>query len=396
MPDLYEYITATGVVVPDTSTVKTSVELEYKTVYGSDFVIDSSTEQGRQIDAEVTARIAVLRNNATIANQINPNYAEGVFLDAVYAIADGERDQEERSTATCTLGGVSGTIILAGSKAQDDKGNQWELANNATIPVSGSIDASFFSVEYGPIQAATGEINQIIDGTLGWETITNSVAAVPGKNQQSDISTRRQRKLELGKNANSNTFAIIAAISAVENVSSLTFRENFESVEKIIDNVTLKKHSTYVCVDGGINQDIAEAYYDARSGGSGFNGAVIVNVTDPDSGQVIPVQFDRPTDKPKVVRVTVKSSSDQRDAIKQAVVDYANGLIDGEEGFIVGGNVSPFEIAAAVNATVTNVFVAKCEVAESAPVPAYTTDTIETEIFEKASITTDDVTVMTL
>lgn len=396
MPDLYEYITASGVIVPDTSTVKTDVENEYKAVYGSDFVIDSSTEQGRQIDAEVTARISVLRNNAKVANQINPNYAEGTFLDAVYALSDGERDAEERSTVTVTLAGVNGTLILAGSKVQDDNGNQWELAADATIPVSGSIDASFFSVEYGPIQAATGEVNQIIDGVLGWETAINNVAAVPGKNQQSDVSVRRQRKLELAGNAVNNTYAIITAISALENVSSLTFRENFTSSHLIVDNVTLKPYSTYICVDGGVDSEIAEAYYNARSGGSGFNGSVTVDVTDPLSGQVIPVQFERPTDKPKIVRVTVKSKSDQRDAIKQAVVDYANGLVDGEDGFIVGGNVSPFEIAAAVNLLVPDVFVSKCEVSEFDPVPDYTTDTIVTEIFEKASITINDVSVVNL
>lgn len=395
----YDYITAFGVVIPDTSTVKAEVEAEYREVYGEDFVVDSSTEQGREIDAEVTSRMSVLRNNARIANQINPSYAEGVFLDAIYALSDGERDGAERSTATCTLGGVAGTNIPAGSLAEDENGNQWELAAIVAIPVSGSVDASFFSVEYGPITAAAGEINKISSGgELGWETITNATAAIPGKLQQSDISTRAQRKIELAGNANNNTYAIITAISAVENVASLTFRENTAGATTVIDGVTMVRNSTYVCVDGGAESDIAEAYYNSRSGGTAFNGGVTYNVTDPKSGQVIPVKFDRPTDKPKLARVTIKSTVgvDQREAVKQAVVDYANGLVDGEAGFIVGGNVSPFEIAAAVNELVSNVFVAKCEVAEAGTSPVFTTDTINTEIFEKASITENDVQVILL
>ena len=73
--------------------------------------------------------------------------------------------------------------------------------------------------------------------------------------------------------------------------------------------------------------------------------------------------FDRPSDKPKLVRITVKSGVgiDPVDDIKNAVVNYANGLVDGEDGFIVGGNVSAFEIAAAVNDQVASIFVSKCE-----------------------------------
>lgn len=392
----YDYITAFGVVIPDTSTVKAEVEAEYKEVYGSDLVTDSSTEQGRQIDAEVTSRMSVLRNNAKLANQINPNLAEQNFLDAVYALSGGERDGAERSTVELTLAGVKDTIIPAGSLVQDEDGQLWQLATQTNIGSSGVTTSSFFSVEYGAINAGVGEINQIVDGVLGWETVTNAEAPTLGKLEQSDVSTRAQRRIELGLNAINNTAAIVAAVSSVEGVASLTFRENYTSNSISIDDVELKANSTYICVDGGTNEDIANAYYESRSGGSGFNGSTTFTVTDEISGQSIVVQFDRPEIKPKQVRITVKSTVgvDQRDAIKNAIVDYANGLIDGEAGFVVGGNVSPFEIAAAVNEQVPNVFVRKCEIAEFSATPEYTTDTIETAIFEKASITESNIIVV--
>lgn len=392
----YDYITAYGVVIPDTSTVKADVEAEYKEVYGSDLVVDSSTEVGRQIDAEVTSRMSVLRNNAKLANQINPNLAEQNFLDAIYALSNGERDGAERSTVTLTMAGVKTTIVPAGSLVQDEAGQNWQLATQTTIGSSGVTQASFFSVDYGPINAGVGEINQIVDGVLGWETVTNEEAPTLGKLEQSDVSTRAQRKLELAGNAINNTAAIITAVSAVEGVASLTFRENYTSNAIAIDDVELNPNSTYICVDGGSDEDIANAYYDSRSGGTDFNGSTSFTVVDPISSQPIVVKFDRPEIKPKQVRITVRSTTgvDQRDAIKGAIVDYANGLIDGEVGFIVGGNVSPFEIAAAVNEQVSNVFVRKCEVAEFSSTPEYTTDTIETAIFEKASISESNIIVV--
>ncbi len=394
----YDYINAGGVVIPDTSTVLADVEAEYKEVYGADFVVDSSTEQGREIDAEVTSRISVLRNNAKLANQINPNMAEGPFLDAVYALSNGERDGAERSTVICTLSGVRNTVIPKGSRVRDDNGEVWKLNSGAVIPSSGSVNASFFSVNYGPIEAASGEVNTIIDGTLGWETVTNQTSATLGKFEQNDTSTRAQRLVELAGNARNNTYAIITAISKVENVASLSFRENSSSSTLIIDGVTMKPHSTYVCVDGGVNADIALAYYDARSGGTGFNGDTTVVVNDPESNQEISVQFDRPYEKPKMIRITVKASvgSDPTSAVKDAVINYANGLTDGEHGFVVGADVSAFEIAGSVNYNVAGLFVSKCEIAEKEITPTYTTDTIKTEIYEKASITENDIQVILL
>lgn len=395
---LYDYINAQGVIIPDTSTIKDEVEAEYKEVYGADFVVDSSTEQGRQIDAEITSRMSVLRNNAKLANQINPNLSEQNFLDAIYALANGQRDQAERSTVIITSTGISGTIIPKGSRIQDVNREEWEAANAIVIPASGSIDSSFISINFGPIFAGAGEVNTIVDGTLGWETVTNAGDAVPGKLEQNDVSTRRQRKVELGGNAINNTLAIVTAISQLENVASLTFRENVSESTVIIDGVTMVQKSTYVCVDGGIDQDIADNYYRVRSGGSNFNGSTSITVTDPTSLQEITVKFDRPTDKPKLARVTVKAGVgvDPVESVKKAVVDYANGLVNGEEGFVVGGDVSAFEIGAAVNSQVAGIFVSKCEIAEDDGSPVYTTDTITTEIFEKSSITEDEVQVIVL
>ena len=395
---VYNYINAKGVIVPDTSTIKDEVEAEYKDVYGEDFIVDSSTEQGRQIDAEITSRMSVVRNNAFLANQINPNMSEQNFLDAIYALANGQRDGAERSTVTCTVTGIQGAIIPVGSRVQDVNREYWQASVAIVIPASGIINSSFISVNFGAIFAGIGEVDTIVDGVLGWETTTNAASAIVGKLEQSDISTRRQRKAELGGNAINNALAIKTAISALENVASLTFRENISESTVIIDGVEMIPKSTYVCVDGGIDQDIAGAYYRVRSGGSSFNGDTLVIVKDDTSLQEIPVRFDRPDDKPKLVIVTIKVGTgiDPVSNVKSAVVNYANGLVDGEEGFVVGGNVSAFEIAAAINAQIADVFVSKCQIAENDGLPAFTTDTITTQIFQKASITEDDVTVVML
>jgi hypothetical protein len=221
---------------------------------------------------------------------------------------------------------------------------------------------------------------------------------VPGKTEQSDISTRKQRQFEIGQNSKSNAFSIKAAISALDGVEAVSYRENVENITQTIDGVLMVPHSNYVCVDGGVDSEIAEAYQ-IKSGGSNYNGSVIEPYTNPDSGQVINVKFDRPTEKPMLVQVIAKvgASTNAVQDIKDAVISYANGEVDGENGFALGEDTSPFEIGSAVNVQLSDVFVNKVQIATvAAGVGAYSTDTITNEIFEKATIQESNIEVIIL
>lgn len=287
----YNFITETGVVIPDASAILTDVQQEFMEALGLPEIPDPSSAEGRMIDAEVTSRISVARNNALVANQLNPNLSTGVFLDSHLAFIGSRRDPAERSSADCLLAGVPGTPIPAGQFAEDENRNLWQFASSVTLDGTGQATATFQAVEFGPITADPNTITKIVSGVVGWETITNPSEAVPGKLEQSDISARRQRLLELGKNARSNSYAIIAAVSALEGVSGVRFLENFKSTTETLSNVELAPHSTWLCVEGGVDAQIAEAYYTSRTAGSGFNGDVTVNYTDPYSKQIIPVEL---------------------------------------------------------------------------------------------------------
>src|SRR5262249_30052068 len=113
----YQYLNETGTIVPDTSDLLNGVGNEFKGAFGADLSVTSDTPQGVLIAAETEARDAVVRNNAALANQINPNIAGGVFLDAIAALTGLTRDSAKRSSVLCDLTGVAGTIIPAGSQA---------------------------------------------------------------------------------------------------------------------------------------------------------------------------------------------------------------------------------------------------------------------------------------
>lgn len=84
--DLYEYSTPEGVVIPQTSSVKSMVETAFDTVFGAEVSRDPTTPMGRFIEAITMLIVNVLGVNAQSANMLNPKYAVGNALDSIGAI----------------------------------------------------------------------------------------------------------------------------------------------------------------------------------------------------------------------------------------------------------------------------------------------------------------------
>ena len=389
----YQYIVETGTVVPDASAIKTEVEAEWKEIAGDDATIDPSSFEGRLIDSEVNRRLNVARNNSELANQLNPNLANGTFVDDHLALIGSERDGAEQSTVDLSLTGIAGTIIPANSYVEDDNRNLWFLVAETTLNGFGQAAASFRSLDYGPITAPSGTITKIISGVVGWETVNNLASASPGKLKQADVSAKRQRRLELGRNTRGVAESVISAVYALEGVNGVQFRENNTNSPQTIDGINLIAKSSWLCVDGGVDSEIVPAYYSNRWG-TDFNGAITVVYTDPTSGQPYNVKFDRPTEVALkcTVEARVGQSQDAEADIKAAVIAYANGEVENEDGFQLGLDASPFEVGSGVNVQLPEVFIRKVQLAKGSD--PLTTDVIPIGINEKATITEANITVV--
>lgn len=383
MTDPYQYVTSTGTIIPDTSNILLGVQDEYKAVFGADLVVTSDTPQGVLITAEALARAQEVNNNAALANQINPNIAGGVFLDAIMAMTlpSGRTPATKTLVSNVTLTGVASTVISAGSQAKTTAGDIFESLDTITLDDSGNGIVDFSALEYGAVACDADELNTIVSNVLGWETVDNSTAGVLGTTTQSDQAARALRSNTLGFQGVALPVAITSALYATAEVTSLSFRENIEATTQVIDGVTMVAHSIYVCVDGGSETDIAAALLENKSSGAAWNGGTSVDVVEPASGQTYTVKFDRPDIKGILVRVT--TSNGNVDNIKSAIVAYAAGTVGGLSGFVVGNDVSPFEIAGAITYLYPDYFISKVEISHTSPV-SYTTDTIAIGIDEIA------------
>lgn len=360
-PD-FQYLVSTGVIIPDTSNILTEVQSDYQTAFGADLIVTPDTPQGVLITAETLARTEVVNNNAVVANQINPNIAEGAFLDAIMALSGMQRIAQTQTVVHgVMLTGVMGTVISAGTQAKTAAGDIFGSLSQVTLDGTGNAMVDFAAVEFGPIPCAQHALDQIVTNVLGWETVDNAIAGVLGTKTQGDGAARALRNNTLAFQGVSLAEAITSALYATAGVTSLFFQENVLPTTETIEGISMIGHSIYVCVNGGSDTDVAAALLENKSSGCAWNGGTTVTVTEPASGQPYAVKFDRPTQVGILVRVTTTNGLAAN--IEQAILDYAAGLINGFAGFVVGADVSCFELSAAIGAEYPGYYISNVEIA---------------------------------
>lgn len=390
----YEYVTTTGIIVPNIADLQSEVASEWTGTFGTGLNTASSTPQGVVIASDVAARQGVVNNNAALANQINPNQAEGVFLDAICALTGLERQANTPSVITVALAGVAGSPIASGSTITSVNQDVFSLNTDVTLDGSGNGVGIFTALVAGPVPVPSGSYTPA--DVLGWETAVAASTGTVGTAEQSDEALRTLRAQTLFLQGVSLIGATLSAVNALTGVLSSQGLENVTSSTQTISGVSLVAHSIWICVDGGLQTAIANALLHNKSMGANWNGAVTQGVVDPSSGQTYTVKYDVPTLVPLLVRVTCKQGSFQGNpatAIPIAAAAFANNQVDGITGFVLGQSASPWEMGAGIQAQLPGLYISKIELSLVSSVD-YEPAEIAMEIFQKATVIAADVAVV--
>jgi len=363
----YNYITKLGVVIPDTSTTRKQVEDEFKDTFGHDLNVDASTPQGMLITRITEERDAIARNNAQLANQINPDIAGGIFLDAIWRLSAGVRNDVVPVTVYgVTLSGDANTRIPKGSRASAGL-LEFELAEEVVIGSGGTATGVFVRTDTTDTSMiGAGELTTITTPVTGWNAVNNLIGSTPWKDKESDAAARRRRRETMALQTVGTNEAIKSRVLAIPGVVSMNYLENYEHTTQTIAGISLVAHSIWLCVDGGSDDDVARALFDSKCVGTAYNGSTQVTVRDEMSNLDYTVKFDRATPVNLVMTVYVKPINiDVRRLIPEYVVNYSQGLLDGDVSFRVGESVSPYEVAAAINMQNPDISITKVEIGEA-------------------------------
>ena len=373
-----------GILLVDTLAIRENEKENLKSIFGADLTFEDGSLSSALLDLLTKKETELQEAIAFTLNQFNPTFASGFGADFIASFTETKRRLATASRVYATLSGVAGTVVSAGSRAKDTNNNIWILQSDVTIPN----DGLFVCETLGAIPLESGELDTIVDDVLGWETVLNSDGAEVGRNEESDIDLNNRRYVEINKHSLGTIDSIKAGLYGVKNVKSLKLLENKTKAQIVKDNVTLEPNSIYVCIDGGLDEDIVKVLRHNKDLGCAYNNGASsepkdINITFIDSfGDV--VNYDAKFDRPDIVTIKIKVDVEIKggqlspiNAIKDDIMDYAL------DNFKVGSDVSPYEIVSSI-AKSDNYFVSSCEICLNDGLNDWQKDTLELEVMELA------------
>lgn len=317
-----------------------------------------SGDNGTLIPSGNTVRASISGNQFTTVGSValNPSAASSITV-AVGTVANNTDYTITYSTSTSTSNTVTYTSdssatsleILNGLKSVIDSAhpllsasvvgttiviNKVDLFQTSNFSTSGNLNitkvkkiGNLQASVVGVIEQEANTIDTIVTPVLGWDSVTNPLAASPGSLRETDEELRirfRNTKLERSSNILDSLY------SALLNVDGVTEVAIYENDTDVTDSNGVLPHSFLPVVLGGSSQLIAEAIWKNKPLGILSQGNTEVDITD-SQGFVHTIGFERPN--PVTVYVTINLSinpedpnifpGDGVDQIKQAIINYA-------------------------------------------------------------------------
>ena len=255
-------ITNTG--IQGTSLAINIEELQnaFRAAFGAELNLAPETVQGQLIGLLALGFTQLDEAIISVASGMNIETSVNQQLDDWGNLLQISRIEGSRSIVEATIAGTGGTIIPAGTRVRTTAGDFFELVSEVTIPGAGNINTQFRSVEEGPVAAEAGTLSEIVDLIPGWDSVTNATAAILGRDFETDLQYRNRYSGLTSKLGRGSNEALQARILDVEGVTRCKVYDNPENNFRTRQNIRFFPQSLLVIVEGGSNQNIAQAIYE--------------------------------------------------------------------------------------------------------------------------------------
>ena len=390
--------TPAGVVIPAETDVLAGVQADINAAFGGGLNPALETPQGQLASSQ--AAVIGDKNNefALYVNQVDPQYSDGRFQDAIGRIYFLTRKPATPTTVQVTVNGLAGTVIPGGTLAQDTNGNTYACSGDVTIDATGSVSAEFQNIKTGPIPCAAGTLTQVYQAIPGWDAITNAADGTLGSDVENRADFEYRRRNSVALNGKGTPQAIYAEVFALADVLDVYVKDNPTGavVNTGATNYPIAAHSVYVAAVGGTDADIAAAIWRKKDLGCDTNGNTSATVVDP-SGYSYPqpsyvIKFQRPAGL--AVKFAVRIVSDPTlpsnivTLVKNAIIARFNGT-DGTTRERIGATILASRYYGAVVAVASNVSLLDVLIGTSSP----TLTQINVGIDQRPTVTAADITV---
>src|SRR6185312_3386250 len=311
----------TGLVLPTDAAILSGVQTDQQAAFGGNMSLSLSSPQGQLAQA---LSAIVSDKNAQIAemvNQVDPANASGVMQDAIGAIYFMQRIAASGTLVAGTCNGLAGTVIPVGA-----------------IASGGRVVGQFQCFATAPIACPIGALNVIYKAIIGWESVTNLTAGVPGVNEESRADFEFRRQNSVAVNALNSIQSVLAAVLAVPNVIDAYVTDNSTNatVNTGPTNYPVAGNSIYVAVAGGAASAVAQAIWQKKSLGCAYNGSTTYSYTDTSAGitpyPTYTVKWVTPTSVPVYFAVDLVNNANLPSNITTLVQNAILAAFNGQDG----------------------------------------------------------------
>ncbi len=295
-----------------------------------------------------------------------PSSALGILLERILILGGVKRKPASRSLVLGKVTGVNDSTITGatdtttGDLFQTAQGIQFEAIQNAVV-ANGVASFNVRAVTAGIIGNVPAEsIVQIVNPIAGIDTVTNDDTPFSlGAEKEGDIELRN-RFFSGASGGGSSQPGIEALLEQeVEGVTRATVIVN----NSLIAKDGLQPKSVEAIVQGGLDQEVADAYFGLLNGAghaAGIEpiGNTLVLVTD-QKGNQFPIPITRATERQVFVTVNLVRGPKFKDAqvndVKTALVQHIGGddTVDGVKtafgGLFAGDDVKRFRLVGALD-----------------------------------------------
>ena len=378
-----------GFVAPTYEEVLDSVMDDFQQRFGTDIVLTSNSNFG------IIARLIAWRETLLIQELQKTYYSAYIStatessLDRLGANLDLPRKVATPSFADIEIKTEEEYLIQAGEQFETADGVLFDLIKD--VVTSKNPDGTYTGI--GTVQSVdTGAYNNVLPDTINIMynpdeniiSVTNPEKAAGGQDYEDDATYRARLIMENVAKPGPSAAGIKSALMNLSGVRQVNVVENPNAEANQYGD---PPYSVHIYVLGGKEQDIAQCLVDHVAAGITMAGTKQITVPD-NTGTPQTVSFDFAKDKPIYATVQIRTNEEWNadegvQDVKQAISDYVNNLLMGQEVYLTKIYPSIYSIP--------GVGEAKVQIGTD-PNHLYDKD-IATEPFEAVSCNTDNIQV---
>ena len=350
-----------GIQLDSFATIFDDIAQGFKDIYGDDINLDQDTADGQQVGIFANTVYDLQTLLAKIYNSFDPDFAEGHELNKILKLIATTRLSATKSIVDVNITVSSSVALPSDYTIKDINGQEWVITSSQALTAGTSL-VSFKASDWGQIEASVDTITKPVTILTQVTSLTNPSAAVPGRDEETDVELRKRRKKLVGFNSVSTVGGLLGKLLKLEDVSDSVIYENSTSTYDATRDIDA--HTMWIIVEGGAIENITEVIAKDKTAGTGLKGTIedtYTEVFERSNGtfrtHYHEVKFDRPTEIDLYIRFDVakRQPTDliDTDATKEALEALA---------FNINQTITATELYATIYATGTNFIASNLEI----------------------------------